>query len=108
MIVTASADRDHAIRGVKGVVLPPLTSLFTQTINNKRKEQKQMRRRLLTLVTAFMVTVATIAQTLSVKGVVVDENNEAVIGASVMISGSKNGTKTDYAGQEICHTADIL
>ena len=42
-----------------------------------------------------MVTVATIAQTLSVKGVVVDENNEAVIGASVMISGSKNGTKTD-------------
>ena len=55
-----------------------------------------------------MVTVATIAQTLSVKGVVVDENNEAVIGASVMISGSKNGTKTDYAGQEICHTADIL
>ena len=58
-----------------------------------------MRRRLLTLVTAFMVTVATIAQTLSVKGVVVDENNEAVIGASVMISGSKNGTKTDLEGK---------
>lgn len=58
-----------------------------------------MRRRLLTLVTAFMVTVAAIAQTLNVKGVVVDENNEAVIGASVMISGSKNGTKTDLEGK---------
>ena len=58
-----------------------------------------MRRRLLTLVTALMFTVATIAQTLSVKGVVVDENNEAVIGASVMISGSKNGTKTDLEGK---------
>lgn len=58
-----------------------------------------MRRRLLTLVTAFIVTVAAIAQTLNVKGVVVDENNEAVIGASVMISGSKNGTKTDLEGK---------
>ena len=67
-----------------------------------------MRRRLLTLVTALLVTVAAIAQTLNVNGIVVDENNEAVIGASILISGSKNGTKTDYAGQKLCHTADIL
>ena len=58
-----------------------------------------MRRRLLTLVTALLVTVAAIAQTLNVNGIVVDENNEAVIGASVMISGSKNGTKTDLEGK---------
>ena len=58
-----------------------------------------MRRRLLTFVAAALVTVATIAQTLSVNGIVVDENNEAVIGASVMISGSKNGTKTTLDGK---------
>lgn len=58
-----------------------------------------MRRRLLTFVAAALVTVATIAQTLSVNGIVVDENNEAVIGASVMISGSKNGTKTNLDGK---------
>ena len=58
-----------------------------------------MRRRLLTLVTALLVTVAAIAQTLNVNGIVVDENNEAVIGASILISGSKNGTKTDLDGK---------
>ena len=51
------------------------------------------------MVTALLVTVAAIAQTLNVNGIVVDENNEAVIGASILISGSKNGTKTDLDGK---------
>ena len=46
----------------------------------------------------MMATINVIAQTLNVKGVVVDENNEAVIGASVMVSGSSIGTKTDLEG----------
>ncbi|MGN0282030.1 MAG: SusC/RagA family TonB-linked outer membrane protein [Prevotella sp.] len=58
-----------------------------------------MRRRLYILLAMTMVVMATIAQTLKVKGVVVDENNEAVIGASVMIKGSNTGTKTDINGQ---------
>ena len=45
-----------------------------------------------------MTTINVIAQNLNVKGVVVDENNEAVIGASVMVSGSSIGTKTDLEG----------
>lgn len=58
-----------------------------------------MRRKLfLFLVITTMTTINVIAQNLNVKGVVVDENNEAVIGASVMVSGSSIGTKTDLEG----------
>lgn len=46
-----------------------------------------------------MVTVAAIAQTLNVRGTVIDENKEAVIGASVLVKGSNIGTKTDIYGQ---------
>ena len=43
----------------------------------------------------MMSAVALMAQNITVSGIVVDENNEAVIGASVMVGTSKNGTKTD-------------
>ena len=58
-----------------------------------------MRRRLYILLTMILVGVTTFAQTLKVKGVVVDENNEAVIGASILVKGSNTGTKTDINGQ---------
>ena len=58
-----------------------------------------MRRRLYILLTILLVGVTTFAQTLKVKGVVVDENNEAVIGASILVKGSNTGTKTDINGQ---------
>ena len=58
-----------------------------------------MRRRLYILLTMILVGVTTFAQTLKVKGIVVDENNEAVIGASILVKGSNTGTKTDINGQ---------
>ncbi|MDY4852680.1 MAG: TonB-dependent receptor [Prevotella sp.] len=58
-----------------------------------------MRRRMLIFVATMMVTVSALAQKLNVRGTVIDENKEAVIGASVLIKGSNIGTKTDIYGQ---------
>ena len=58
-----------------------------------------MRRRLYLLVATMVVTITALAQHLNVRGTVIDENKEAVIGASVMVKGSNIGTKTDIYGQ---------
>lgn len=63
------------------MVLPLLTPLL---FFNK-KEKKQMRRRLYLLVATMVVTITALAQHLNVRGTVIDENKEAVIGASVMV-----------------------
>lgn len=47
----------------------------------------------------MVVTITALAQHLNVRGTVIDENKEAVIGASVMVKGSNIGTKTDIYGQ---------
>ena len=47
----------------------------------------------------MMTVFIAMGQTISVKGVVVDENNEGVIGASVMVKGTNKGTATDTEGQ---------
>ena len=57
-----------------------------------------MSKRLLCILATIMVSMAVTAQTINVKGVVVFENDETVIGASVMIQGSKRGTYTDVNG----------
>ena len=54
---------------------------------------------MLIFVATMMVTVSALAQKLDVRGTVIDENKEAVIGASVLIKGSNIGTKTDIYGQ---------
>lgn len=74
------------------MVLPLLTPLL---FFNK-KEKKQMRRRLYVLVATMVVTITALAQHLNVRGTVIDENKEAVIGASVMVKGSNIGTKQTF------------
>ena len=51
-----------------------------------------MKKIFLTLICALMCTVAALAQGNQVRGTVLDENGEPVIGASVMIKGTKTGT----------------
>ena len=48
-----------------------------------------------------MVTMVAMSQRLNIRGTVVDENKEAVIGASIMVKGSNVGTKSDIYGQFI-------
>ena len=58
-----------------------------------------MRKRLILFLAMMMAIGTVLAQTHSASGKVVDENNEPVIGASVMIKGTNKGTKTDLDGQ---------
>ncbi|MGN1229373.1 MAG: SusC/RagA family TonB-linked outer membrane protein [Prevotella sp.] len=58
-----------------------------------------MRERLTVFMVMMMTVFTAMAQTISIKGVVVDENDEGVIGASVMVKGTSKGTATDTEGQ---------
>ncbi len=58
-----------------------------------------MKKFFLTLICALMCTVAALAQGNQVRGTVLDENGEPVIGASVMIKGTRTGTVTNMDGQ---------
>ena len=50
------------------------------------------------LLTTAMTSLSMLAQTLSVRGVVLDENGEGAIGATVMEKGTTNGVVTDIDG----------
>lgn len=56
-----------------------------------------MKKNLVLFLMALLVSAAAYAQT-TVKGQVVDDMNEAIIGASVMVKGSSQGTVTDLDG----------
>lgn len=48
----------------------------------------------------FLMTIVTgFAQNKTVSGIVVDKAGEAVIGASVLVKGTSNGTITDFDGK---------
>lgn len=57
-----------------------------------------MKRKLMTLLTLFFVGVGIIIAQTQVRGVVVDETGEPVIGATVQVKGSSQGTVTDMDG----------
>lgn len=68
---------------------------------NYRKESSGLAaicRRFLCLALAAMVSFAAAAQGKSVSGTVLDQNGEPVIGATVMVKGTTNGTATDFDG----------
>ncbi len=55
------------------------------------------RKAFLTLIALF-VAIPVFAQTVDVKGTVVDETGEPLIGVTVMVAGTSNGTATDLDG----------
>lgn len=57
-----------------------------------------MKNKLLLVVLLLTVTTLAFAQGKSIKGVVLDQNNEAIIGANVLVDGTTNGTITDLDG----------
>lgn len=58
-----------------------------------------MRKRLYLWVVMVITSVCTMAQSLNVKGTVVDENKEPVIGAYVKVKGTGRGARTDINGK---------
>ena len=55
-------------------------------------------RKYLTMVVLLFMSVAMFAQQHSVKGTVVDQNGQPIIGMTVMEQGTQNGTTTDIDG----------
>lgn len=62
------------------------------------KESSTRRKRLIAFM-MFLLPIALMAQNISVKGTVLDNVGETVIGASVMVKGTTNGTITNLDGQ---------
>lgn len=52
----------------------------------------------LTIAMLFLLSTSAMAQALSIKGKVIDKAGEAIIGASVLVEGTSNGTVTDLEG----------
>lgn len=48
---------------------------------------------------ALFITIIAFAQDITVKGVVIDETDTPLIGATVMVKGTKNGSVTDFDGK---------
>ena len=55
-------------------------------------------RLLLTVASLLLLSVSALAQTLNVKGVVKDVSGEPIIGASVVVTGTAQGTITNIDG----------
>ncbi|WP_211146619.1 SusC/RagA family TonB-linked outer membrane protein, partial [Bacteroides sp. 1001302B_160321_D4] len=64
----------------------------------KEKLMKIQERLVFLLIFLFLLPIGVIAQQKMITGQVVDEQGEAVIGASVMVKGAKTGTITDLDG----------
>lgn len=60
-----------------------------------------MKRQILTFLLVFLCGAMAIAQTKTVKGAVVDESNEPLIGVSVLLLDSTSGTMTDLDGNYV-------
>lgn len=60
--------------------------------------KKTVARKLVSLLLMFVGLQYAAAQQLNVKGTVTDPSGEPVIGASVMVEGTKTGTSTDIDG----------
>ena len=59
--------------------------------------KNHLSKRLLSLATAFLMTVVAMAQ-ITVSGNVKDNSGEPIIGANVLVKGTTNGTITDFDG----------
>ncbi|MDX8552443.1 TonB-dependent receptor [Tenacibaculum sp. 1B UA] len=53
---------------------------------------------LLTTILLFLVVVNTVAQERNISGTVLDNNNEPLVGVTIIVKGTKNGVQTDIDG----------
>jgi TonB-linked SusC/RagA family outer membrane protein len=72
-------------------------------MENNQKKERQLKLsnlfpRFLFVALFVMATTLVFAQSKSIKGVVLDQNSEPVIGANVLVEGTTNGTITDLDG----------
>ena len=65
----------------------------------KKTKSRTAIRSFLLIVAALLISSAAFAQQTKVTGKVVDEQNEPVVGATVQVEGTTNGTATNVDGQ---------
>lgn len=70
---------------------------MTKSKLTSKREQSGLRKALLTVI-AFFMAIPLFAQNVNVIGTVVDESGEPLIGVTVMVAGTSNGTATDLDG----------
>ena len=73
---------------------------YLSNLTSKRRESgahSAMRKAFLTLIALFMA-IPVFAQNVDVSGTVVDDSGEPLIGVTVMVEGTSNGTATDFDG----------
>lgn len=70
---------------------------MTKSKLTSKREQSGLRKALLTVI-AFFMAIPLFAQNVNVSGTVVDETGEPLIGVTVMVAGTSNGTATDLDG----------
>ena len=72
------------------------SSTFVQFMKNKLS--KEMMKKALTLILFLSLSIFSFAQNITVKGKVVDTDNEPIVAASVVVAGTQTGTSTDIDG----------
>lgn len=70
---------------------------MTKSKLTSKREQSGLRKALLTVI-AFFMAIPLFAQNVDVTGTVIDESGEPLIGVTVMVAGTSNGTATDLDG----------
>ena len=63
-------------------------------------------RRLSSALLLTFISTSINAQDINVKGRVIDENGEPIIGANILVKGTTNGTITDYDGNFTLEVSD--
>ena len=63
-----------------------------------KKSQEMLMKRWSGLFFMLLLSVSVFAQNITVSGTIVDVNKEPVIGATVLVKGTTNGTITDFDG----------
>lgn len=66
----------------------------------------KIKQRYLLLLFSFLFCFSAYAQTKQINGVVVDEQKQPIIGATVLVKGTSNGTSTDFDGRFTLNVAD--
>ena len=64
--------------------------------------------KILFLVVSICFSTGLIAQTRTISGTIVDESNEPLIGANVLVEGTSNGTSTDFDGKFLLEVSNSV
>ena len=78
-----------------------MTYLFKLTSKREKADAFSRLRKVFVTLVAILMAIPAFAQNIDVSGIVTDANGEPLIGATVMVAGTSNGTATDLDGNYV-------